>query len=82
MDQNFQFVATKPGHITTIAPKGQVSSTVIDLFGVDLAAVKKGEKQLYIWGVAWYSDVFPESPEHITKFCVHARNLTGNPVIP
>jgi hypothetical protein len=33
-------------------------------------------------GVATYRDVFPSTPEHVTKFCVVAANVAGNPLEP
>jgi hypothetical protein len=41
--------------------------------GVDLDAMRKviaGTKYLYIWGWAEYRDVFPETPQHVTRFAV------------
>jgi hypothetical protein len=35
----------------------------------DLAAVMSGQKFLYIWGWAQYSDVFDGTEKHITRFC-------------
>jgi hypothetical protein len=80
MDPNFQFDATMPAFTTVIAAKGEIYSLVVDIFGEDLVAVKEGKKRLYIWGVARYSDVFPESSGYVTRFCVEARNLSGDPV--
>lgn len=69
--------APKP---VSIAPKGTIESGYFDIDGSDLVAVATGSKHLYIWGVARYRDVFPETAEHVTKFCVHARAITGNPM--
>jgi len=83
MDPSYQFSAAIPTHTTTvIAAKGEVFTYVVDLFGDELLLVKQQKKRLYIWGVAQYSDVFPESKEYITHFCVEARNLTGDPATP
>jgi hypothetical protein len=38
------------------------------------------EKYLYAWGIAQYQDVFPNTEEYITKFCVFARDVTGDPL--
>ena len=35
----------------------------------DIADVQSGEKILYLWGWARYSDVFPNTQQHITRFC-------------
>lgn len=45
-------------------------------------AVKEGKKHLYIWGIAKYRDVFPATLEHITRFCVFAANIAGDPLKP
>jgi hypothetical protein len=65
---------------TTIAPKSVVESGHRDFHGKNLVAVSEGKKHLYIWGIARYRDVFPDTIEHITKFCVEARTVTGNPL--
>jgi hypothetical protein len=66
----------------TIPPKGQIESGPRDFFGDDLIDVKEGKKHLYVWGIATYRDVFPDTADHITKFCVVATNITGNPLEP
>lgn len=35
----------------------------------DIKDVQAGTKFLYLWGWARYRDVFPNTPEHITRFC-------------
>jgi hypothetical protein len=66
----------------TIPPKGLIESGSQVFFGNDLLAVKDGRKYLYVWGVATYRDVFPNTVEHITKFCVVATNISGDPLEP
>ena len=68
----------------TIYPQGviQTGSNLFDIKGTDLLAISQGRKHLYIWGCATYRDVFPGTQLHITKFCVEAMNLTGNPLLP
>lgn len=65
---------------TTIAPKSKIESAYFDIFGEDLAAVSKQKKYLYIWGVAKYRDVFPGTDEYITKFCIQAAAVMGDPL--
>jgi hypothetical protein len=65
-----------------MAPQGQFESQSRDFWGNELLAVKESRKVLYVWGVATYRDVFPNTPEHVTKFCVVATNITGNPLEP
>lgn len=47
----------------------------------DMLAVQSGTKFLYILGWAKYCDVFPESPEHQTRFC-YQITVNGNPLNP
>jgi hypothetical protein len=35
----------------------------------DILDSQHGTKWLYIWGWARYSDVFANTPQHITRFC-------------
>jgi len=79
IDENFEFIAIRQKIPALIAAHGVIGSETFDVFGDDMEAVQLSKKHLYIWGIAWYRDVFPESPEHITKFCVVATNLTGDP---
>jgi len=62
-----------------LSPKGEVESNSFDIFGEDLAAVASGTKHFYAWGVARYRDVFPNTPERVTKFCCRANLITGDP---
>jgi len=81
IDENYQFIPDMlPEQLTYISPKRQIESESRDFFGDDLIAVQEGRKYLYIWGVARYFDVFPGTTEHVTKFCVEAKNITGNPM--
>jgi hypothetical protein len=53
-----------------IAAKGEIESECFDLTGDELHEIKTKRKYLYVWGQAWYLDVFPESKEHVTKYFV------------
>jgi hypothetical protein len=57
-----------------------IASTVYDIVGKDLVAVSEGRKHFYVWGIAKYRDVFPDTPERITKFCCFIENVSGNPL--
>jgi hypothetical protein len=35
----------------------------------DIIAAQAGRKFIYLWGWMKYSDVFPKTPEHITRYC-------------
>jgi hypothetical protein len=79
LDESYNFVAERQAIPALLPAHGVIGSETFDVFGDELQKIQFGKKHLYIWGVAWYRDVFPESPEHITKFCVVATNLTGDP---
>lgn len=51
-------------------------------YGDDFNEIKIGKKHLYVWGIALYKSMFEEAGEHITKFCVKATNITGDPTLP
>ena len=81
-DDDFAF--TVPSDVTLVPgmvyPKGSVESANYTSWGSDLVEVQEGRKHLFVWGVAKYHDVFPGTAEHVTKFCVHARRITGDPL--
>ena len=83
LDADYQFIPTRDEPWPAmIAPKGQIEGASRDFFGDDLVAVKEGRKHLYVWGIARYQDVFPDTVVRVTKFCVVATNLTGDPTKP
>jgi hypothetical protein len=45
----------------------------------DIIDMQAGTKLLYIWGWARYNDVFPGTPQHITRFC-WVITPVGNPM--
>jgi hypothetical protein len=47
----------------------------------ELAAIHRGEKNLFFFGWVKYFDGFPNTPERITKFC-YAVRVINNPKIP
>lgn len=63
-----------------IAPASGITSGLRNIEGEDLIAVREGRKHFYIWGVARYHDVFPDTVAHVTKFCVYAANVSGDPL--
>jgi hypothetical protein len=71
-----------PRRPALLPPAGEIESEPRDFWGTDLVAVRNGTKFLYIWGTAKYRDIFPGTPEHITKFCVFAKSITGDPTAP
>jgi hypothetical protein len=63
----------------TLAPKAEIEAPFYDLQASDLALVRDGKKHFYMWGAAEYHDVFPETPQRLTKFCVKAGAVTADP---
>ena len=68
---DFTRTTSKPG-VGLIPPK----STKIGGVGTqapitpsDIIDIQNSRKFLYVWGWATYRDVFPETPQHITRFC-------------
>jgi hypothetical protein len=45
----------------------------------DILDMQAGKKMFYMWGWARYNDVFPGTPQHITRFC-WSVTPTGNPM--
>lgn len=60
-----------------LSPGGLIEGAHWIVNGKDLRGVKEKKKELLVWGVATYRDVF--EGEHITRFCVHAIAVTGDP---
>ncbi|MBS0240316.1 MAG: hypothetical protein JSR89_18025 [Proteobacteria bacterium] len=77
-DYSFTRDAEVELQLATIPPKGVIESGPRDFLGTDLVAVQNGTKFLYVWGVAEYRTVFGDPC--VTRFCVQALNLTGNPL--
>lgn len=78
---NFEFSEPPDSAIPTlIEPGGRIESGFYDLLAEDLLAVQRGEKYLYVWGVAVYRDIFPNTPKRVTRFCLFATNVMGNPM--
>lgn len=64
---------------TFIGPKAAIVSAPKDISADDLLAVQQGTKHLYVWGVVNYRDVFPDTPDRVTRFCIHAVAVMGFP---
>jgi hypothetical protein len=81
LEEDFLFPLHSEGIEThpLITPGGTIESLPGQISGDDLALVQEGHKHLYIYGVSRYFDVFPNTKEHVTKFCNRATNVTGNP---
>ena len=82
LPDNFPFEITPDfvPRLTLISPDGCIEGAFFNIFGDDLLAVSKGQKHLYVWGIARYHDVFPGTPERITKFCYFVAGTAGDPL--
>ena len=80
-DFEFEIEQLRDTAVVTIAPHTFIESGRVVIWGDDLNAVKKGELHAYLWGILVYRDVFPGTPERITRFCVKAAEVTGNPTL-
>lgn len=81
-DFDYTIAQTGPRIPAGIAPKNKIESWAYDLNGTDLRMVQDGKKYFYVYGVATYRDVFTGTPEYVTRFCVEASNITGDPEKP
>jgi hypothetical protein len=63
--------STNMGGAAPLAPRAAITPQ-------DILDVQNGTKFIYLWGWAKYFDVFPRTPEHITRFCWQIL-ITGDP---
>jgi hypothetical protein len=68
-----------PSHI---GPHGSITAYWARITDDQMVAIQRGEVFFYIWGEAKYRDVFPNTPEHTTRFCRQMVNVFGNPRDP
>jgi hypothetical protein len=61
-----------------ISPKNFIHGQVIKIPVEEIEQVIAGKKSLYLWGWASYSDVFPETERHITRFAMQIH-IGGDP---
>jgi len=65
-----------------LQPGGDISGDHIDIFSEDIAKAQVGDFVHFFWGVATYRDVFSDTPDRVTKFCVYVSgtSITGDPL--
>jgi hypothetical protein len=80
LPEDFPFNHGEFLHPQTIGPKGNSDAGYFDILGEDLADVQRRRKYFYYWGGARYFDIFPGTPERVTKFCYVVVSVTGNPL--
>jgi hypothetical protein len=67
---------------TSMAGPGRViQGLTLGIDGDDIKSSQDGKNYLYIWGIATYNDIFPKTPEHITRFCWRLTFI-GDPTRP
>ena len=86
MDFDFNYPTNEVG-TALIAPKQIAMGGIVPrvpspaISPQDLIDIQAGRKILYFWGLAKYYDVFPGTPQHITRFCWSILPV-GNPLDP
>lgn len=60
-----------------IGPKGSITEPVLAVPPDVLEGVRNHALRLYFWGWTTYRDVFPNTPLHISMFCVEMVELRG-----
>jgi hypothetical protein len=76
-DHQFE-VPVKP-EIVALPAHDSITSNPTNFFGEDLIAVKEGKKHLYLMGVAVYNDIFPGTPQRLTRYCCKVNWISGDP---
>jgi hypothetical protein len=82
LPDNFEFPDDAPPILSEalLVPKQVISGPYIprdwDITADQIASIRTGEKNLYIFGWAKYFDGFPGTPERVTKFCYLVRPST------
>jgi hypothetical protein len=80
LPDDFVFSYERSSIPAMIAPHGAIESAFRNISSEDLTMIKEGRKFFYAWGTATYRDVFPDTPDRITRFCVFAINVSGDPL--
>jgi hypothetical protein len=73
------FGNNKPTPIA-MGPKTTAHTTPISIPASTVAEIVDHKTIFYIWGWARYSDIFPKSKRHITRFCTAITGFQGNPL--
>ncbi|HEV2492548.1 MAG TPA: hypothetical protein VG204_05690 [Terriglobia bacterium] len=65
---------------TVIPPKGSIEANVSVPVGI-INQWWMGKKHVYFYGWATYRDVFPDTPEHLTRFCYEMVKVNIPPAL-
>jgi hypothetical protein len=85
LEDDFRFVV--PTEVIyapiALAKDDTVEGDEADVGGWQLLNVRNGSLRYYVWDVATYNDVFPDSPVHTTRFCyyIDPAGVTGDPTM-
>jgi hypothetical protein len=52
-----------------VGPKGRQNGVIRPIAMEKIKAIRDGKLHIYLWGDAYYNDIFPSTREHVTKFC-------------
>ena len=77
MPENFQFRIGTTNEIF-VGPQATIGTGNIGVTAEDLIAVRERRKFLYFWGRVDYSDIFENTPRHITKFAFQVLDFRGD----
>lgn len=82
---NFDLTASPSRPVPAlVGPQSTILGGSFRTFTVaEMEDVAAGRKFLYLWGWARYRDIFPDTPEHITRYCTQvlaSGNLRSRPV--
>jgi hypothetical protein len=80
---NFKYPDTgsKPT-LVVLGPKQQTGSGQVDVLPDVIDAMKNQKRRVYFYGWARYRDVFPNTPEHVTKFCFEMTAFAHDAFLP
>jgi hypothetical protein len=65
-----------------IGPQSEISGVTTRLTIEDLIAIQRGERYFYMWGWAWYKDIFDAKKWHTTRYCYFINEIIGDLDLP
>jgi hypothetical protein len=75
----FKFADNTPATAPSlIGPKSTIVGGQVRFFSVaELLEVQQKTRFLYLWGWVRYNDIFPNTPQHLTRYCTQV-DVTGD----
>jgi hypothetical protein len=80
LPKDFDFADYPKGSVPLkmfVGPKASARSIPNFVSAHDIVAIHNHSGHLYFWGWARYKDVFPNTPEHVTRFCWELTDVNG-----